>query len=112
MRRAARIDANQQAVVSALRQLGASVECLHRVGNGCPDLLVGFRNRTLLLEVKDGTKPPCDRKLTEDQRRWHAAWQGQKAVVASAQEAVAVVLNATFERAEATGRRVGSPGYP
>ena len=94
MRRASRIDRNQPEIITALRQLGASVEPLHAVGKGCPDLLVGFRNRTLLLELKDGTKPPCERRLTEDQRRWHQAWQGQKAIVKSVEEAVAVVLNA------------------
>ena len=94
MRRASRIDRNQPEIITALRQLGASVEPLHAVGKGCPDLLVGFRNRTLLMEVKDGTKPPCERRLTEDQRRWHQAWQGQKAIVKSVEEAVAVVLNA------------------
>ena len=97
MRRASRIDRNQPEIITALRQLGASVECLHAVGNGCPDLLVGFRNRTLLLEVKDGTKPPCERRLTEDQRRWHDSWRGQKAIVKTVEEALSIVLSAAYQ---------------
>jgi len=41
-----------------------------------PDLLVGHRGHTFLIEVKDGAKSPSKRKLTEDQRDWHTAWQG------------------------------------
>jgi hypothetical protein len=76
VRRAAKIDANQPAIVKALRALGAFVQPLHTVGDGCPDLLVAFRGQTLLVEVKDGSKPPSARSLTEDQQKWHAEWIG------------------------------------
>ena len=74
--RAAKIDANQEAVVTALRAAGASVQSLAGVGKGVPDLLVGFQGKTLLMEVKDGNKSPSERRLTEDQIRWHGAWNG------------------------------------
>lgn len=92
MRRAARTDANHAEIVRSLRVIGASVEDLSRVGGGCPDLLVGYHGVTLLLEVKDGTKPPSARKLTGDQVTWHERWRGQCAVVKSAEEAVGVVI--------------------
>ncbi len=76
MRRAARTDDNQAGIVSALRKCGATVQSLAAVGAGVPDLLVGFRGWTLLLEVKDGSKPPSARKLTPDQERWHGGWRG------------------------------------
>lgn len=76
MRRAAKIDANQPEIVKALRQIGCTVQPLHTVGDGCPDLLVGAFGVTLLMEVKDGTKPPSARRLTEDQLVWHGAWSG------------------------------------
>lgn len=76
MRRAAKIDANQTAVVKALRSLGCTVQSLATVGDGCPDLLVGAFGVTLLMEVKDGAKPPSARRLTEDQLTWHGAWTG------------------------------------
>ena len=74
--RAARIDANHEQVVSALRAAGASVQSLAGVGKGVPDLLVGFQGKTLLMEVKDGRKTPSERRLTEDQIKWHGAWRG------------------------------------
>ena len=74
--RAAKIDANHEQVVSALRAAGASVQSLAGVGKGVPDLLVGFQGKTLLMEVKDGKKTPSERRLTEDQVRWHGAWRG------------------------------------
>jgi hypothetical protein len=68
MRRAARVDANQQAVVSALRAAGASVWII-----GLPvDLLVGFRNHTFLMEVKVGPR----KRLTALQKDFFENWVG------------------------------------
>jgi len=72
----ARIDANHEQVVSVLRAYGASVQSLAGVGHGVPDLLVGYQGYTILMEVKDGNKPPSARRLTEDQMDWHASWKG------------------------------------
>lgn len=91
MRRAAKVDANQASIVSGLRKIGASVEILSAVGNGCPDLLVGYRGKNLLLEVKDGNKPPSKRELTDDQVDWHESWRGQVFVVCSIEQAVKAV---------------------
>lgn len=90
MRRAA-VDANQAEVVAALRDVGASVMPLHTVGRGCPDLLVGFRSLNLLLEVKDGSKPPSARALTGPQVKWHQEWRGSVSVVTSVSEALRVL---------------------
>lgn len=70
MRRAARVDANQTAVISALEAAGAKVEVI-----GLPvDLLVGYRGRMMAMEVKDGAKPPSARKKTALQERFMAEW--------------------------------------
>ncbi len=90
-RYAAKVDANQAEIVAALRAVGATVTPTHTAGAGFPDLAVGFRGINLLIEVKDGTKPPSARKLTPDQEKWHATWTGQKAVVSSVAEALAVL---------------------
>ncbi len=76
MRRSARTDGNQRAIVKALRKAGASVETLHMVGKGVPDLLVGIGGKTFLVEVKNdkGT-------LTPDQVRWHGEWRGAKPLI-------------------------------
>ena len=94
-RRAAKVDENQREVVSALRNIGCSVTLLHAVGQGCPDIMVGFRGQNILLEIKDGKKPPSARKLTPAQQEWHAAWRGKAYVVASIEEAIEVVMTET-----------------
>jgi hypothetical protein len=92
MRRAAKVDANQPEIVAALRKVGADVTSLAAVGEGVPDLLVGFRGATVLIEVKDGSKPPSARQLTADQIEWHAAWRGGRCVVVSSvTEALAAI---------------------
>ncbi len=88
MRRAAKIDANQPEIVAALRKFGASVTPIHGVGQGCPDLLVGFQGRTLVLEVKDGAKPPSARKLTDDEAVWFGNWRGEAYVVETVADAI------------------------
>lgn len=86
MRRAAKIDANQPEIVDALRRVGATVQSLAQVGDGVPDLLVGFRGLTHLLEVKDGRKPPSARKLTKDQQDWHRYWRGSDVYIVTCVE--------------------------
>ena len=85
--RAAKIDANQEAVVTALRTAGATVQSLANVGKGVPDLLVGYKGQTLLMEVKDGFKAPSARLLTEDQLRWHGSWKGGALAVVDSPDA-------------------------
>lgn len=83
LRRAAKIDANQPEIVEALRSVGATVVSLAAAGNGTPDLLVGFRQSTYLLEVKDGNKAKSARQLTPDQIKWHVEWTGGPLAVVS-----------------------------
>ena len=92
MRRAAKIDDNQTAVVETLRRVGAKVQSLGAVGKGCPDLLVMYGFRLWLLEVKDGAKPPSARALTPDQVQWHSDWAGAPlSVVTSPTEALQAI---------------------
>ena len=92
MRTRAKVDANQCDVVAALRAIGCTVVSLAAVGRGVPDLLVGRLGRTYLLEVKDGRRPPSERKLTEDQLKWHGAWLGGTlAVVCDVESAIRAV---------------------
>lgn len=91
MRRAAKVDANSEQIVSALRAMGATVRIVTQ-GNGLPDLLVGYRGYTLLLEIKDGRKPPSARKLTEAEQKFFDEWRGGLlAVVNSVDEAIALL---------------------
>lgn len=86
-----KIDANQREIVAALVATGATVQSLATVGDGCPDVLVGWHGRNLLMEIKDGSKTKSARKLTPKQIPWHRDWQGEVYVVESVGEALAVL---------------------
>ena len=91
MRRRARTDGNHSEIVAALRAAGCSVQSLAALGSGVPDLLVGVAGRNLLVEVKNGRKPPSKRRLSPDEIQWHQQWAGQVITVASIDEALAVI---------------------
>lgn len=92
MRRASKVDTNQAAIVAALRDVGASVQPLHAVGQGVPDLLVGFRNDIWLVEVKSPTAKKRDDGNTAHQIKWHAAWRGRPvAVVRNSDDALRAI---------------------
>jgi len=82
------VDANQPEIVAALRAVGATVQHLHEVGRGCPDILVGFRQRNYLLEIKNCLR---DWKLTPAEEIWLVQWRGQACVVETADEALRAV---------------------
>ena len=86
MRWAAKTDANQHAIVKALRARGARVHSLHRVGQGCPDLLVGFQGHNLLMEVKTE-----DGVLTDSEARCHERWRGTVHIVRTTEEALDIL---------------------
>ena len=68
MRHAARVDANQQAIVTALRDAGAYVWII-----GLPvDLLVGYQQQTFLVEIKTTSK----KRLTKLQADFFLKWCG------------------------------------
>jgi hypothetical protein len=69
---AARTDANKRAIVEALEAAGCSVYDLRRP----VDLLIGAQGKTLLVEIKDGTKSPSRRKHTKGQQTFLASWTG------------------------------------
>ena len=91
MRKAAKIDDNQKAIVNVLRQMGASVQSLATTGKGCPDLLVGYQGINYLMEVKDGDKVLSKQKLTIDQEHWHSLWRGSVHIVKSVDEALKIL---------------------
>ena len=77
MRRAARTDDNQQQIVKQLRQLGCSVAITSMIGKGFPDLVIGYKNKNFLVELKDGSKPKSQKGLTMDEAKFFTAWKGQ-----------------------------------
>lgn len=82
------MDANQAEIVRALRAIGASVAITSALGDGFPDLVVGFRGKNFLVELKDGRKPPSARKLTEAEECFSERWRGQIAIINNIEEAI------------------------
>jgi hypothetical protein len=103
MRRRARVDDNQRAIVEWLRGVGAFVQSLAALGKGVPDLLVGFRGVWYVFEIKDGTKRPSARRLTDDEIGWHtiANLHAPTYTVTSIDDVAAVLLVRTEQTAEA-----------
>ena len=92
-RRAAKVDVNQPALVADIRALGMTVQHLHSLGQGCPDILVGVgkgkgKGKNYLFEIKN---PEYDGKLTADEQGWHDSWRGQVAVVETIENILEVV---------------------
>ena len=84
-----RADSNQNEIVKGLEKVGAKVKRLTMVGYGAPDIVAGFRGRNYLMEIKSKHG-----KLSNDQRMWHATWNGQVAVVRDLDEAIKVIYEA------------------
>ena len=85
MRRAAKADANQRQIVAALRQIGADVYDIKKP----VDLAVGFRGRTVLLEVKnvDGRN-----RLTKAQEEFFQTYRGEAYIVQDVSQALKAVM--------------------
>ena len=97
---AKRTDANHKQVVEELR--AALPECtVHDAsgaGRGFPDLVVGYKGRNYMIEIKDGSKTKSCRKLTPAQIAFQLAWQGQYSVCHSAAEICAEILRIETHR--------------
>ena len=85
-------DGNEKTIVDALRKLGASV---HRMDKPC-DLLVGFRGKNFLLEVKLPMGPrggTSHSQLNDEQTTFFRSWYGQFEVVRSTEDAIDVITS-------------------
>ena len=83
----AKVDDSQPTIVEALRRIGIWVLPLHRVGQGCPDLLWFHRGKYGLIEIKEHGKT-----LNGEQRDFHAKCPGPIAVVIGVDQAIEAVL--------------------
>lgn len=68
-RYAAKRDQTETQIIEALRRIGATVYPLSDAG--LPDLIVGYRQKTYLLECKSGKN-----KLNERQCKFFEEWRG------------------------------------
>lgn len=81
-----RVDPNQKIITDMLRARGCSVQPLHEIGQGAPDLLVGYFGRNYLFEIKDKTTARGRAGLNDKQKEWHRKWEGQVNVVHNFEE--------------------------
>ena len=85
VRRAARVDTAQRAIIAALKAIGCSVHFIKEP----VDLMVGYRSRTLCLEVKT----PGAWKLTPQQQLFFATFRGEAYIVENVDQALEAVLH-------------------
>jgi hypothetical protein len=91
LRIASRVDGNQAEIVKTLRAIGASILHLHQLKN-CFDILVGYRGRTHLMEIKDPAQPQSKRRLTPGEAKFRDEWKGSPYhVVETADQAIRII---------------------
>ncbi len=87
-----RVDANQKEIVAALKNVGASIIDTARVGKGVPDLIVGFRNETFLMEIKNPKTQYGKKGFNKLQAEWANNWNGGKvSIVRTIEEALKAI---------------------
>ena len=87
LRTASRVDGNQALIVRQLRAVGASVLHVHQLKN-CFDILVGYRGRTFLMEIKATEKD----KLTPGEAEFRDTWRGSTYhIVYTADQAIRII---------------------
>lgn len=90
MRRASRIDDNQEEIVQALRASGIWCHSTAALGNGFPDLLV-WRHGWHLFELKNGRAVPSKRRLTPQEQSFVAGCPGPVHVALCAEDVFRVL---------------------
>lgn len=71
-RYAKKVDKNQSEIVKAFKALGASVFDASHIGGGFPDLVIGYRHTTVLVEIKSSEKAA----FTDPQLKFMENWKG------------------------------------
>jgi hypothetical protein len=88
-----RVDSNQKYIVDGLRKFGATVLHTHTLKNAF-DVLVGYEGKDFKMEIKDGKKPPSQRKLTPGELKFKNEWKGSEYhIVMSLEEAIRIIVN-------------------
>ena len=77
-----------------LLQIGCTVIDTKSVGNGFPDLVVGYKGTNYLLKTMDGDLPICKRIPTTDEMHFQNEWEGQYAIVNNEDAAVQFIVEA------------------
>ena len=88
-------DGNEKNIVDAMQSVGASV---YRLDQPC-DLLVGYRGKNYLIEVKLPLGPrggAAHSKLNDVQEEFAATWRGQFEIVRSPEDAIEAITGSVI----------------
>ena len=83
-----KVDSNQAQIIADLKKIGVSVLNLSRVGGGCPDILVGWQGKNILIEIKTAKG-----NLNDSQIEFFKEWKGPKFVCKSINEIIEIINN-------------------
>lgn len=86
--KAKRVDGNQPEIIEQAKKLGISVQSLHEIGKGCPDILFGYAGINILAEIKDGKNDLNDLQII-----YHNNWSGQVCTIRNIDDLVIEFLS-------------------
>lgn len=99
--RQSRRDANHVELAAYWKAMGGTWQDTHAVANAL-DGIAGAHGIDVRVEIKDGSKVPSARKLTEGEAQTFWAWKGRNPVVWESREDVEATMKALHD--EAWGR--------
>jgi hypothetical protein len=90
MRRIPRKDGNHKTIVDSLKAF-AIVEDMAHCGNGFPDIIVGFREKFFMFEIKDGSLTASRKRLTPAEKKFQLKWSEFYHVIESVDDALKIM---------------------
>ena len=91
MRLAAKKDDNHNEIVATFRALGCGWEDTYQLGGGFPDGLAEINQLWVLVEIKDGAKPPSARKLTPDEADFYSRARAPVVIIETVDDVIRLV---------------------
>ena len=96
-----RRDKNHTEIIKVLRKFGALVFDTADIGKGFPDVVCSISDVLYFIEIKDGSKPPSQQKLTPSEAEFHRQWAHHVVIINSIDSAIQFVnmvrVNASFK---------------
>jgi len=86
--KAKRVDNNHTEIINQAKSLGISVQSLHELGKGCPDVLFGYGGINIFAEIKNGNN-----NLNQQQIDYHQNWKGQICTIRNIDELIIEFLS-------------------
>lgn len=87
-----RTDRNHAEIINSLRKIpGISVFSTHAIGKGFPDIVVGYKQKNYLFEIKDELKSPSQKKLTLSEIEFQLKWKGQYDIVENLSQILTII---------------------